>query len=73
MVLLGLYSMKEVRNPSACCIYPNCTTCCPMTFYNGADVVTMPPSVFMKMYDHVLTDKGLEIFDADIAAIEAKI
>ena len=43
------------------------------SFYNGADVVTMPPSVFTKMYDHVLTDKGLEIFDADIAAIEAKI
>jgi transaldolase len=25
----------------------------------------MPPSVFEKMYNHVLTDKGLEIFDAD--------
>ena len=25
----------------------------------------MPPSVFDKMYNHVLTDKGLEIFDAD--------
>jgi hypothetical protein len=24
------------------------------------------------MYDHILTDKGLEIFDADIAAIESK-
>ena len=41
-------------------------------FYNGADIVTMPPEVFLKMYDHVLTDKGLEIFNADIAAIEAK-
>jgi transaldolase len=25
----------------------------------------MPPSVFDKMYNHVLTDKGLEIFDED--------
>ena len=41
-------------------------------FYNGADIVTMPPAVFTGMYDHVLTDKGLEIFNADIAAIEAK-
>ena len=35
------------------------------SFANGADIVTMPPSVFDKMYNHVLTDKGLEIFDAD--------
>jgi transaldolase len=34
-------------------------------FYNGADIVTMPPKVFDKMYDHVLTDKGLEIFEQD--------
>ena len=25
----------------------------------------MPPSIFEKMYDHILTDKGLEIFDKD--------
>ncbi len=35
------------------------------SFFNGADVVTMPPSVFWKCYDHILTDKGLEIFDRD--------
>ena len=35
------------------------------SFANGADIVTMPPSVFDKMYNHVLTDKGLEIFDED--------
>ena len=34
-------------------------------FYNGADVVTMPPSVFWKMYKNVLTDVGLEIFEKD--------
>jgi len=34
-------------------------------FYNGANIVTMPPQVFDKMYDHVLTDKGLEIFERD--------
>ena len=35
------------------------------SFANGANIVTMPPSVFDKMYNHVLTDKGLEIFDKD--------
>jgi len=35
------------------------------SWYNGAQIVTMPPKVFDQMYDHILTDKGLEIFDND--------
>ena len=35
------------------------------SFYNGADVVTMPPSIFHKMYNHVLTDAGMQIFNRD--------
>jgi transaldolase len=38
-------------------------------FYNGADVVTMPPKVFHQMYDHILTDAGLEIFENDLRTI----
>ena len=38
-------------------------------FYSGADIVTMPPSVFWKMYEHVLTDQGLDIFNKDIEAM----
>ena len=34
-------------------------------FYNGADIVTMPPTIFEKMYDHVLTREGLAQFDKD--------
>ena len=34
-------------------------------FTYGSDIVTMPPAVFEKMYNHVLTDKGLEQFDKD--------
>ena len=34
-------------------------------FSVGADVVTMPPSIFDKMYNHILTDKGLELFQND--------
>ena len=36
------------------------------SFFNGASIVTMPPKVFDQMYDHVLTDKGLEIFENDL-------
>ena len=34
-------------------------------FEYGANVVTMPPNVFEGMYKHILTDKGLELFDKD--------
>jgi len=40
------------------------------SFYNGADIVTLPPSIFDQMYDHILTDKGLDIFDKDAAEIK---
>tara|TARA_Y100001937_G_scaffold59198_1_gene81260 strand:+ start:550 stop:1227 length:678 start_codon:yes stop_codon:yes gene_type:complete len=43
------------------------------SFAHGADVVTMPPSVFEKMYNHVLTDKGLEIFENDWQAAQSFI
>ena len=42
------------------------------SFALGAHVVTMPPSVFEKMYNHVLTDKGLQLFDADWASVVAE-
>ncbi len=35
------------------------------SWYNGADICTLPPGIIEKMYDHVLTDKGLEIFESD--------
>jgi len=40
------------------------------SFYNGAEIVTMPPSIFEQMYDHILTDKGLEIFEKDAVNIK---
>ena len=42
-------------------------------FEYGADIVTMPPKVFEGMYNHILTDKGLDIFDKDHAATIAKL
>ena len=40
------------------------------SFESGAHVVTMPPAVFEKMYNHVLTDKGLYLFDIDWAKVK---
>ena len=34
-------------------------------FKVGADICTIPITIFHKMYRHVLTDKGLELFDKD--------
>lgn len=39
------------------------------SWYNGADIVTMPPKIFEDMYKHILTDKGLDIFDKDWAEV----
>ena len=41
------------------------------SFFNGADIVTMPPKVFEGMYKHMLTDKGLEIFENDLKSIQS--
>jgi|TARA_B100000029_G_scaffold127723_1_gene121348 transaldolase len=38
-------------------------------FSVGSDVVTMPPAIFDKMYKHILTDKGLELFQNDWESI----
>ena len=38
-------------------------------FEYGADIVTIPPTVFEKMYNHILTDKGLELFQKDYDSV----
>jgi transaldolase len=43
------------------------------SWYNGAQICTMPPSVFDKMYDHMLTDKGMEIFEKDWASVQNQL
>ena len=41
------------------------------SFENGAGIVTMPPIVFEKMYKHILTDKGLDLFQKDWETVNA--
>ena len=43
------------------------------SFWNGAHIVTMPPKIFDGMYNHILTDKGLEIFDKDYQETISKV
>ena len=43
------------------------------SFYNGARIVTMPPKIFDEMYDHILTDKGMEIFDNDWKSVQSNL
>ena len=40
-------------------------------FEYGADIVTMPVGVFEKCYNHILTDKGLELFNNDWQSVKA--
>ena len=39
-------------------------------FEYGANICTLPPAVFHKMYNHILTDKGLELFDNDWKSVQ---
>ena len=52
-------SLRDVRSVSEC-------------FMGGTDIVTMPVSVFDKMYNHILTDKGLDLFQADWESVNGK-
>jgi transaldolase len=45
-------SLREVRQVEKCAMM-------------GADVVTIPPTVFWAMYKNIMTDKGLELFQKD--------
>ena len=52
-------SLRDVRSVSEC-------------FMGGTDIVTMPVAVFDKMYNHILTDKGLDLFQADWESVNGK-
>lgn len=45
-------SLRDVHHVSRCFMY-------------GAKIVTMPPKIFWKMYDHILTKDGLAQFNED--------
>ena len=40
-------------------------------FEYGANICTLPPVVFRKMYKHILTDKGVELFENDRKSVQS--
>jgi len=70
--IAGLYQMKGIETQvlAASIRTPHRVV---RSFYNGADVVTMPPKVFWGMYDHILTTDGLRIFDEDATKIVSSV
>jgi len=42
-------------------------------FKVGADICTIPSKVFQGMFQHILTDKGLEIFDNDWKKLQEEL
>tara|TARA_A200000113_G_scaffold56304_1_gene47465 strand:+ start:1731 stop:2390 length:660 start_codon:yes stop_codon:yes gene_type:complete len=52
-------SLRDCHHVSRCLLY-------------GANIVTLPPAVFLKMYDHVLTREGLAIFERDWALVNSQ-
>ena len=51
-------SLRDCHHVSRCLLY-------------GANIVTLPPAVFLKMYGHVLTREGLSIFERDWALVNS--
>ena len=42
-------------------------------FKVGADICTIPSKIFQGMFSHILTDKGLEIFDKDWKKLQEEL
>ena len=42
-------------------------------FRVGADICTLPWDIFNKMYDHILTDQGMQKFDSDWSQLQNKL
>ena len=42
-------------------------------FRVGADICTLPWDIFNKMYDHILTDQGMDKFDSDWSQLQDKL
>ena len=66
-----VYNMQYVRGTEILAASIRDVKSVSHAYQRGAGIVTMPPEVFRKMYNHILTDKGLELFDNDLAITNA--
>jgi len=65
-----IYSIQNIRKTEILAASVRDVKTVSDSFGAGAHVVTMPPSIFEKMYNHVLTDRGLYQFDMDWAKVK---
>ena len=66
-----VYNMQYVRGTEILAASIRDVKSVSHAYQRGAGGVTMPPEVFSKMYNHILTEKGLELFDNDLAITNA--
>ena len=62
--ITGLYSVHNIRTQVLAASIRSVQRAV-RSWYNGASICTMPPKVFEQMYDHIMTDQGMEIFEKD--------
>jgi transaldolase len=67
--ITGLYQIHGIRTQVLSASIRNVQRAV-RSWYNGAQIVTMPPKVFEQMYDHILTDKGMDIFENDWSQVK---
>ena len=65
-----IYSIQNIRKTEILAASVRDVKTVSDSFGAGAHVVTMPPSILEKMYNHVLTDRGLYQFDLDWAKVK---
>jgi transaldolase len=71
--IANIYSKQQVFNTEILAASIRNVRDVGRAFEYGAHICTIPPKVFEGMYNHILTDKGLELFDADWRAVNDNI
>ena len=60
-----LYNIQKYDQPEILAASIRTVADVEFCFAQGADICTMPPSIFDKMYHHIMTDDGLRKFNED--------
>ena len=71
--IANIYSKQQVFNTEILAASIRNVRDVGRAFEYGAHICTIPPTVFNKMYKHVLTDAGLDQFDKDWEGVQENI
>ena len=67
--IANVYSRQDVFNTEILAASVRNVRDVGRAFEYGANICTIPPKVFEGMYNHILTEKGLQLFDQDWAQV----